>query len=182
MWDVIGTVLIVVSLATAVICVWKVVKITNKAKREAVFEEMQGPNPVAPNPVRVPLSCDDAEKQITVALGGVEKWHGWTLKTSRDNILTAEANWTTTLEQALGKEQTTSTPMKTKVRLTINIRKVGMGRETEVTWRYDPECVGWHDPNVRIENPETDEMCKVTNVAILEKLGAFDGKATAIQR
>jgi len=182
MWDVLGEILIFISLATAVICVWKVVNITNKAKREAILQEMQGPDPIAPNPLRMALTCDEAEKEVTHALSKVEKWHGWTIKTSREHILTAEANWTTTLEQALGQRKSTSTPMKTKVKLTVNIRKVGMGRETEVTWRYDAECVGWQDPALRCENPETDEMCKITNLAILEKLGAFEGKTTAVQR
>jgi hypothetical protein len=182
MWDILGIILIFISLATAVFSVWKVVRISNAAKREAVLQEMQGPDPIAPNPLRVSLTCDDAEKEMTVALAKVEKWHGWTIKTSREYIVTAEANWTTTLEQALGKSDATSTPMKTKVKLTINIRKVGMGRETEITWRYDPECVGWQDPSLRCENPETDEMCKMTNLAIWEQLGAFDGKTTAVRR
>jgi hypothetical protein len=182
MLDIVGEVLIFISLITAIVCVYKVVRITRSAKREALVQEMQGPDPIAPNPVRVALSCDDAEKQLTLALAKIEKWHGWLIKSSQNSVLTAEANWTTTLEQALGNGESTSTPMKTKVKITAQFRKVGMGRETEVSWRYEPECVGWHDPTLRCDNPETDKMCELTNLSILEKLGAFEGKATPVQR
>jgi hypothetical protein len=174
--------LILVTLVTAVFCVYKVVRITTASKLADLVQKMQGPDAVSPNPVRVSLPTDDAEKQFTLALSKIEKWHGWLIKSSQNNVLTAEANWTTTLEQALGNGESTSTPMKTKIKLTANIRKVGMGRETEVTWRYEPECWGWHDPTLRCENPETDTMCEITNLAIWDKLGAFEGKATPVQR
>jgi hypothetical protein len=169
--------LFVISVVTVIACVLRVVQITRSARREAIFMQLQGPDPSAPKPVRVTLSMDEAEQQLTSALTSVEKWHGWEIKSSRNGIMTAESNWTTTLEQAQGRSKgSISTPMKTKVKMVAQMRKVGMGRETEIAWRYESECVGWHDTALRCDNPETETMCAITNKSIFEKLGALDGK------
>jgi hypothetical protein len=171
--------LFVISVVTVVACVVRVLQISRSARREALFLQLQGPNPSAPKPVRVAITVDEAEQELTKALAGVEKWHGWEIKNSRNGMMTAESNWTTTLEQAQGKAKgSTSTPMKTKVKMIAQMRKVSMGRETEIAWRYESECFGWQDATLKCDNPETETMCAITNRLILEKLGALDGKGS----
>jgi hypothetical protein len=171
--------LFVISVVTVIACVVRVLQITRSARRDALFLQFQGPNPSAPKPVRVTISMDEAEQQLTSALTSVEKWHGWEIKSSRNGIMTAESHWTTTLEQAQGKAKgSASTPMKSKVRMIAQMRKVGKGRETEIAWRYESECVGWQDATLTCDNPETETMCAITNKLILEKLGVLDGKGS----
>jgi hypothetical protein len=170
--------LFVISVVTVIACVMRVMQITRSARREALLLQLQGPDPSAPKPIRVSLSVEEAEQQITNALTSIEKWHGWEIKSSRNGFITAESNWTTTLEKAQGKAKgSTSTPMKTKVKMIAQMRKVGIGRETELAWRYESECVGWQDSTLRCDNPETETMCAMTNKLILEKLGVLNQKA-----
>jgi hypothetical protein len=172
--------LFVVSVVTLIGCALRVVQITRSARREALFLQLLGPDPSAPKPVRVTLSVGEAEQRLTSALTSVEKWHGWEIKSSRNGIITAESNWTTTLEKAQGKPKgSTSTPMKAKVKMIGQLRKAGIGRETEIAWRYESECVGWQDATLRCDHPETETMCTVTNELILRKLGALDGKSSS---